>query len=289
MIIDSLTDKREIIDISALSVPEPVKEEEAGFDPKKDLLSADWPLAESDLSILREKVVIGTADVCYWASFAQCLVTLAPERKSSFEIDEELGRKLFNRMSVSSTETSGWADFLEAGSALRILYPDLFDYWQFDEGWFKRVLQEISEYRSRFTSYETAQKMIEAIEIFPQRRNEILSTDRQLADVLTMVSERELATKDWQGFISYMAVLKILFPGREPQISPSDWISLRKFFHNNTDQFGPKMRMKLALWMYVLAAEEVGIGENDLTINLRRPLSPIMAEEVPPMPERRIF
>lgn len=291
MIIDSLTDKRDI-DISTLAVIEPKRRQEMTFDPKTDLLPSDFEEAYLRLGSKRTGVREGLTEISTWTSYVRPLLFLFADKRDELGVDRQMQQVLFKR--INETRRGGrnqdGVAFIHAAADAKILYPDRVDELNLNQTVFQFVCDTIEESVGLARHPKELRRiMVDAVILFPQGREELLALDPALpVDIFETALDWNRNHGEWMDFASRVSAGRLLFPEMKG-LKSSDWVGLRKRLKEVRVLRNSDFLLDFAFDLLVIAAEEARIGEEGLVINLRKKNSLETVEKIPAMPVRRSF
>ncbi len=271
-----MIDRKGLISIHKLILPEAEKPSSLPFVPERDMTREDW----DNIDFIFENFSPSDG---YFYKVAGCLKILSPERFSKYSVPEPsdmMWDPLFE-----------WGDDLEKDEteeAVAILFPGYFK--NFDT---KESIENIKKFQ--IGNYRL---MLDEMWKLKIRKPEIVWKDLELSNKFLDVLFGYIDSSDIESIPKYIATLKAWFPQKanEIKVNPRYWKRLKanlQFFRDNRDpsyisvlSFDIYNISKYASELTMAAADRIEITqENGIELIFNKPL----ISDITPLPETRRF
>lgn len=291
MVLDTLAETRP--NIKRLTLEKPQKQTEILFDPERDISPQDWEAMLKDLSRIKESDGSG---VTKYYQFAVDVKLLSPERYKKLEIDDALWEHLKKSFGYAKedaqTPGGGSEELALILSHIKLLFPKKIAELYPNINVLSEDLNIIKNDLSTDSIYI---KFIEGMpaHIITNGESSQIPTMKDAWDAMKTELNIQKEMRNLEYPISAME-LKIMYPikFRYLKLGTFDWedikVKFNRFRNPAIDSNYPwDFFARLAVSVYILAAESVKISDQGLEIIMPKPKEDF--QEVTPLPEQRRF
>lgn len=270
--IDTLSDG---INIKELAVAEPVRKPDLPFVPERDIPPGKWEDLKRQVNMSKtnekgELVPVHDANFLFDNYLASGLI-LFPEKKEELEIPPA--------EHVLSVNASLSAEFM------KIIFPSI----PVEDLKLRMKVSSFDDYKNALISergnvnywLNMGESPVFGVAIlYPERFGELKEIPG-LVETFEEAARDYRENRDWGGFAEFKFAIKLL--GRDPEITETDWKSMREFVGNPTS-----FDWDHAATMKMLEAKEVKMTPQGLQVIMPENENQL-ADVGEPLPERRKF
>ena len=275
----------ENINIHDLTIEEPEKESELLFDVERDITEQEWQKMKKELAD-RKRGSLHT-----FLEEAMKMKIIFPERADELTLDDEIWN-MAKKLPKSTEDKGSFAAIL---MELKVLFPERMEEIELDNRKLESMGKELNRLKeniiftqnysaSTFFAFATRMKVV-----FPEEFDKLKLLDpiEDITQSMKGYLKEKRQLKDWQTFLPAAVNFKILYPENVDELNLDTvfWKEIKSEMHK-THRRGWEIS-DFASALKILAAEEVGVTDKGLEVNMRK--SDSAEPQSIELPEQRKF